>query len=149
MAENRTIIFALKFTSGWKPGNRIFPWVFILPAIIPSFVFRFATRKTRRTPFRKIEMPNVKPCELCFHTSFLSPAVFFPFFSPSLRLSVSPSLLGFCCHRESCSYESAEFLARKGIIRLTKKPIESSKLNRNWIAPLPGNSNVDRKSESV
>lgn len=86
-SEKRTIIFALKFTSGWKPGNRLFPWAFILPVITPSFVFRFATRKTRRrTPFRKIEMPNLTPCEFCFHPSFLSSAAFFPFFYPCLRL---------------------------------------------------------------
>lgn len=130
-------------------GNRPFPRVFILSefSLSPLFPFSFERKKQLDSIF-KIEMPKIKVCKrfvvVCFSIFFLSSS-----FSLSAPLPHS-SWISF--RRELCSYEGVEFLARRRIIRLATKPVESSKLNRNWIGPLhslAGSSNVDRKSESV
>lgn len=144
------IIFAMKFASRWNPRqSAISTWVFVLSGfpLSPLFPFSFQRKKQLDSIF-KIEMPKIKVRK----SSFVCFSIFFFFYlRPFLSLSPShSSWISF--RRELCSYEGVEFLARRRIIRLATKPVESSKLNRNWIGPLhslAGSSNVDRKSESV
>lgn len=120
---------------------------FIRISVVASISILFPKEETARLNFQNWDAKDKSAQVLvCLFLYF-----FFFYLRPFLSLSPShSSWISF--RRELCSYEGVEFLARRRIIRLATKPVESSKLNRNWIGPLhslAGSSNVDRKSESV
>lgn len=140
-------------------GNRAIStgFYFIRIFVVASISILFPKEETARLNFQNWDAKDKSvqalvcpfPYFFFFFLSSLS-------FSPPLFCPLAPSLLPHSSwisfRRELCSYEGVEFLARRRIIRLATKPVESSKLNRNWIGPLhplAGSSNVDRKSESV
>lgn len=145
--EKIAIIFAMKFASRWDPRQSAIStgFYFIRIFVVASISILFPKEETARLNFQNWDAKDKSVQALvCLFLYFFYLRPFLP-----LPLSHS-SWISF--RRELCSYEGVEFLARRRIIRLATKPVESSKLNRNWIGPLhslTGSSNVDRKSESV
>lgn len=129
-------------------GNQPFPRVSILSefSLSPLFPFYFQRKKQLDSIF-KIEMPKIKVCKrlVLFLYFFFILVLFSPRPPPTLFLDFVSPWIVFLRGRWI-------FSSQRRIIRLATKPVESSKLNRNWIGPLhslAGSSNVDRKSESV
>lgn len=143
------IIFAIKFASRWNPRQSAISmgFYFIRIFVVASISILFRKEETARLNFQNWDAKDksVQAFRCCLFLYF--------FLSSSFSLSAPlPHSSWISFRRELCSYEGVEFLARRRIIRLATKPVESSKLNRNWIGPLhslAGSSNVDRKSESV